>query len=106
MTTEGATMIDVRQRLRLPSGGSGTYYSLPLLETQGVGRLSRLPVSLRVILESVVRHPGDRHTRDQDVEVLARWQPNGARTAEVPFVVGEVAPTTELRKWFGHRVER
>ena len=83
-------MIDVRRRLQLPSGASGTYYSLPQLEKSGVASISRLPVSLRIILESVLRNLDGRRIRDGDVEALARWQPNAVRTAEVPFVVGRV----------------
>lgn len=83
-------MIDVRQRLDLSSGESHTFHSLPQLEKQGVAKISRLPVSLRILLESVVRNLDGRRIRDEDVEALARWQPNAQRTAEVPFVVGRV----------------
>ncbi len=83
-------MIDVDQRLPLPSGASGTYYSLPLLERAGVANISRLPVSLRILLESVLRNCDGRRIHDEDVETLARWQPSATRTAEVPFVVGRV----------------
>ena len=83
-------MNDVRQRLRLPSGGSGTYYSLPELEKMRGSSLSRLPVSLRILLESVLRNVDGRRIRDEDVEALVSWQPRAARTAEVPFVVGRV----------------
>ena len=83
-------MIEVRQRLQLPSGVSATYYSLPQLEKSGNARISRLPVSLRILLESVLRHLDGLRIRDEDVEALARWQPAAARTAEVPFVVGRV----------------
>jgi aconitate hydratase len=83
-------MIDVRRRLPLPSGASATYYSLPQLETLGIGRISRLPVSVRILLESVLRHVDGRRIREEDVEALARWQPGAARIAEVPFVVGRV----------------
>ena len=83
-------MIDVRQRLALPDGASGTYHSLPQLEKNGVARISRLPVSLRILLESVVRHLDGRRIRDQDVEELAGWQPGAERTEEVPFTVGRV----------------
>jgi len=44
-------MIDARRRLELPSGASYTYHSLPQLEKTGVGTISRLPVSLRILLE-------------------------------------------------------
>ncbi len=83
-------MIDVRQRLPLPSGAAGTYHSLPQLEKEGVASISRLPVSLRILLESVLRNLDGHRIRDEDVEALARWQPGAARTAEVPFVVGRV----------------
>ena len=83
-------MIDVRRRLRLPSGASSTYYSLPQLEKTGFAGISRLPVSLRILLESVLRHLDGRRIRDEDVEALVAWQPRAARTAEVPFVVGRV----------------
>ena len=83
-------MIDVRQSLELPSGTSATYYSLPLLEKNAGARISRLPASLRVLLESVLRNVDGRRIDEGDVETLARWQPGAARTAEVPFVVGRV----------------
>jgi aconitate hydratase len=83
-------MIDVQQRLSLSSETSHTFYSLPMLEAKGVGAISRLPVSLRILLESVVRNLDGRRIRDEDVEALARWQPNAERTAEIPFFVGRV----------------
>jgi aconitate hydratase len=83
-------MIEARQQLELPSGESGLYASLPLLEKKGIAPLSRLPVSVRILLESVLRHADGRRIRDDDVEALARWQPDAPRTQEVPFVVGRV----------------
>jgi aconitate hydratase len=83
-------MIDINQRLQLPSGSSPTYYALPLLEKRGVAKVSRLPVSLRIMLESVLRNLDGERIRDEDVEALARWRPNAPRTEEVPFVVGRV----------------
>jgi len=83
-------MIDVRRQLELPTGASGTYYSLPRLEAEGVGTISRLPVSLRILLESVLRNVDGRRIRDEEVERLARWQPHAVRTEEVPFIVGRV----------------
>ena len=83
-------MLDARRRLDLPSGESRTYHSLPLLEERGVARISRLPVCLRILLESVLRNRDGRRIRDEDVEAIGRWQPNAERTAEIPFVVGRV----------------
>ena len=83
-------MIETRQRLALGDGSVRTFCSLPELERRGVARIARLPVSVRILLESVVRHLDGRRIRDEDVEALAGWQPVAARTAEVPFVVGRV----------------
>ena len=83
-------MIDVRRSLELPSDTTAIYYSLPGLEAAGVGPISRLPVSLRILLESVLRNVDGRRIRDEDVEAIARWQPRARRTEEVPFVVGRV----------------
>jgi aconitate hydratase len=83
-------MIDIRRSLSLPAGGAATYYSLPDLERSGFDSVSRLPVSLRILLESVVRHRDGDRIGDDDIEALARWQPEAARAAEVPFVVGRV----------------
>lgn len=84
-------MIDVRQSLRLPSGRTVTFYSLPMLGSRGGRRSARLPVSLRILLESVVRNLDGKRICDVDVEeALAGWQPSSARVAEVPLVVGRV----------------
>ena len=83
-------MIDLRQRLHFSAAPSGTYHSLPLLEKKGIAPISRLPVSLRILLESVLRNLDGQHIREEDVETLAHWQPNADRTAEVPFIVGRV----------------
>ncbi len=83
-------MKEVRQTLQLPDGASATYYSLPMLEKSGLAQISRLPVSLRILLESVLRNVDGRRIRDEDVAELARWQPNAPRAAEIPFVVGRV----------------
>ena len=83
-------MIDTRERLNLPTGASMTYFSLPLLEKRGIASVARLPVSLRVLLESVLRNLDGQRIRDTDVEILTRWQPRAPRLDEVPFVVGRV----------------
>ncbi|MGZ8848273.1 MAG: aconitate hydratase, partial [Pyrinomonadaceae bacterium] len=74
-----------------PSAGkSGQFYSLPQLEKEGVGPVSKLPVSIRIVLESVLRNfDGTKITKD-DVRAIANWQATGERTEEVPFVVARV----------------
>ena len=71
------------------SGKSGTLVSLPALAKK-YPNVHRLPVSLRIVLESVVRHcDGKRVTADHVAE-LANWQAQGVRSAEIPFVVSRV----------------
>src|SRR5713101_819479 len=72
------------------AGETGQLYSLPQLEKEGVGQVSRLPVSIRIVLESVLRNfDGEKITED-DVRSVANWRPNAERTEEVPFVVARV----------------
>ncbi len=69
---------------------SGQMYSLVALESAGLGNISRLPVSLRIVLESVLRNCDGRKITEQHVRDLASWQPDGRRTAEIPFIVARV----------------
>lgn len=68
----------------------GRYFALPQLEEAGVGPVSRLPVSLRIVLESVLRNADGKRATEQDVVTLANWKPNEERTAEIPFVVSRI----------------
>src|SRR5207237_9354169 len=68
----------------------GSFYSLPEVERQGFGKISRLPVSLRIILESLLRNLDGKRVREQDIRALASWQPKAERTEEMPFVVARV----------------
>ncbi|HJU56934.1 MAG TPA: aconitate hydratase AcnA, partial [Pyrinomonadaceae bacterium] len=60
------------------------------LEREGVGPISRLPVSLRIVLESVLRNFDGKKIREQDVRALANWQAKAERTEEIPFIVARV----------------
>src|ERR1044072_2197353 len=71
-------------------GKSGKFYSLPQLEKQGIGDISKLPVSIRIVLESVLRNFDDAMITEDDVRAIAGWKPNAERTEEVPFVVARV----------------
>src|SRR5687767_8319136 len=88
-------------------GKTGKLYSLPALDEMGIAGVSRLPVSLRIVLESVLRNYDDKRITETDVCNLARWKPNpeqpgaaatvgcpqvgqeqvAVRTEEIPFVV-------------------
>jgi aconitate hydratase len=71
-------------------GRTGRLFSLAALERKGFGDVSRLPVSLRIVLESLLRNLDGRRVTEKDVRALASWKPRAERTAEVPFVVSRV----------------
>ncbi len=82
--------LNTLREFKLKSGKTGKMYSLKALEEQGFGKTSRLPVSLRVVLESVLRNcDGERITTDV-VKALAGWQPNAERKTELPFVLARI----------------
>ena len=72
------------------NGNAGSFYSLPALEEGGVGPISRLPVSIRLVLESVLRNCDGKKVTESNVRELAQWQPNAARTQEIPFIVARI----------------
>src|SRR5687767_1621571 len=74
----------------LGPGKMGHIYSLHALEKQTGARISRLPISIRVVLESLLRNCDGQAVAEEHVLDLARWQPNAPRTTEIPFVVGRV----------------
>ena len=82
--------LTARSTFALPSGGKGEYYSLPQLEKAGIGKISRLPVCLRIVLEAVMRHCDGLRVTEEHVRRLANWQPNAARGDEIPFVVARI----------------
>ena len=83
-------LFDTLKEMRLASGASGRFYSLPALEQAGIGKISRLPVSIRLVLESVLRNCDGKKVTEQHVRELANWSPVAPRTEEIPFVVARV----------------
>jgi aconitase A len=74
-----------------PAGAAeARFYSLPQLEKEGIGPISRLPVSIRIVLESVLRNFDGKKIREQEVRALANWKANAERTEEIPFIVARV----------------
>ncbi len=71
-------------------GRQGFLHSLPALEKQGVGKISRLPVSIRIVLESVLRNCDGKKVRRKDVETLANWNAKKPANEEIPFVVARI----------------
>ncbi len=71
-------------------GRTARFHSLPHLEKTGVGPVSKLPVSIRIVLESVLRHCDGKRVLETDVRGLANWQPHGERNGEIPFTVARI----------------
>jgi aconitate hydratase len=74
------------QKLRIAGNETGEFYSLPQLEKEGVGTVSKLPFSIRILLESVLRNYDGKRIREEDVTKLAKWKPNSVRCSH--FVAG------------------
>jgi aconitate hydratase len=93
-----ATMIDMKlhklfdtlQSFELEKGKQGAFYSLPQLEKAGIGPVSKLPVSIQLVLESLLRNCDGKRVAEQHVRALANWKPNAVRTEEIPFVVARI----------------
>jgi len=83
-------LYDSQQEFKFGAGKSGKYYSLPALEKAGVGKISRLPISLRVVLESALRNYDGKKITEAHLKSLASWKPTASRTQEVPIVVARV----------------
>ena len=71
-------------------GKKGIYYSLPALEEAGIGNVSRLPVSIRIVLESVLRNCDGKKVAEKDVAALANWNAKEPAKEEIPFVVARI----------------
>lgn len=84
-------LFNTRQTFKTGSGGDGVFYSLPQLEKEGIGAISRLPISIRIVLESVLRNFDDgKKVSEENVRALANWGAKDERTEEIPFTVARV----------------
>ena len=71
------------------NGASHQFYSLPALESAGF-QVKRLPVSIRLVLESLLRNCDGKRVSEPAITALASWQAKSARTEEIPFVVARI----------------
>ena len=72
------------------SGFSGKFYSLPALEAAGIGKVSKLPVSIRIVLESLLRNLDGKKVTEADVKNLANWNAKSPGEYEIPFTVARI----------------
>ncbi len=78
------------QTFDLGNGQQGQFHSLPALEKAGVGPISRLPVSIRIVLESILRNCDGKKVAEKDVIALANWKASSPAQIEIPFVVARI----------------
>src|SRR6187401_343418 len=78
------------RKFHVGRGREASLYSLPALEEKGVGPISRLPVSIRIVLESVLRNCDGQKVRPKDVKTLANWNAKAPANEEIPFVVARI----------------
>jgi aconitate hydratase len=83
-------LFNTLQEFKLASGRKGKLYSLPALEKALGVKVSRLPVSLRIVLEAVLRHCDGKKVTEAHVRELAGWKPRAPRTEEIPFVLARI----------------
>jgi aconitate hydratase len=83
-------LFETLQKFELGNGKSGRFYSLPALEKAGVGPVSRLPVSIRLVLEAVLRNCDGKKVAEKNIRELANWQAKAERTEEIPFIVARI----------------
>ncbi len=83
-------LFNTLKEFQISKGKKTKFYSLAALEKSGIGKVSRLPVCIRIVLESVLRNCDGKKVTETHVRQLANWQPNAMRTDEIPFVVARI----------------
>jgi aconitate hydratase len=82
--------MDTLRTFTTGSGREGQFHSLPALTDQGFPNLSKLPVSIRIVLESLLRHNDGRKVTDEDVRNLANYRASDPGDYEIPFTVARI----------------
>ena len=78
------------KEFKINGGQTGKFHSLPQLGKELGVAIERLPVSIRIVLESVLRNCDGKKVTEEHVAQLANWKPNADRVDEIPFVVARV----------------
>jgi aconitate hydratase len=87
MVTHTEAFLDTLTEL---DGSVHKFYSLATVPARGWPSVDRLPVVIRLLLESALRNFDGSQVTESHIDALAGWEPQGARHGEVPFVVGRV----------------
>ena len=93
-TAQGSNQTSLNSRhlssFRLTSGKEVFFYSLKSLESEGAGKLSQLPFSIRVVIESLLRNLDGKAVKEEDIISLANWNAKNPADREIPFKVSRV----------------
>jgi aconitate hydratase len=84
MSESTHTLFDSLQSFEI-HGRQIHYYSLPTLEERGIGPISKLPVSIRILIESLLRNYDNHQVTEQDITDLANWNAANPKAVELPF---------------------
>lgn len=82
--------LNTLKEFKISGTKKGKFYSLPALQKKLDINIDRLPVSIRIVLESVLRNCDGKKVTEEHVKQLAKWKPKAARSHEIPFVVARV----------------
>ena len=82
--------LDTLRTFKTGSGADAKFHSLPALKVLGIGDVSRLPISIRIVLESVLRNFDGKKVTEEDIKNLANWKAKSPGDYEVPFTVARV----------------
>ena len=82
--------LDTLRTFKTGSGADAKFHSLPALKELGIGDVSRLPISIRIVLESVLRNFDGKKVTEEDIKNLANWKAKSPGDYEVPFTVARV----------------
>src|SRR5579864_2390982 len=94
MSTESKNTFGAKATLKMSGdkagGDSVAIFNLDALERAGIGEISRLPFSLKVLLENLLRHEDGRFVRADDIRALAAWDPSSTGGQEISFMPARV----------------
>ena len=89
MKTPASPIIDARKQFKV-NGNTFSYFSLQTLQEYGFDPIDRLPFSIRILLENLLRHVDTEMVGEKDLADLASWQPHMEDPASIPFLPGRV----------------
>ena len=79
-----------KDKFTLSNGKIVEYVSIPKVEKLGIGKISSLPFTIRIILESLIRNMDNSSVNEEDIRLLSNWDPKNPNDNDIPFKVARV----------------